>query len=99
MMTEFHRKLLLQGLPPALALAQSQQWLRTVTYRELSQWYQSRADELATIDEQNLLVARLQDFAKIAQDEATQSDQLTYTQHPYAHPYYWAGLKVTGNAV
>jgi CHAT domain-containing protein len=98
MMTELHRKLLLEGLPPALALAQTQRWLRNVTYHELSQWYQSRAAELATINSQSLLVERLQDFATIAQDEASQADQALYAPSPYAHPYYWAGFKVTGNA-
>jgi tetratricopeptide (TPR) repeat protein len=98
MMTEFHRKLLLERLPPAQALAQTQRWLRNVTYSELSQWYQSRAEELDAIDTQNLLVARLQDFAKIAQEEASKADQALHSPPPYVHPYYWAGFKVTGNA-
>jgi tetratricopeptide (TPR) repeat protein len=99
MMTEFHRRLFVEDLPPAQALAQTQQWLRTVNYCELSQWYQSRADELAAVDDNNLLIERLQDFAKIAQDEADESDLSPDASYPpYAHPYYWAGLKVSGNA-
>jgi tetratricopeptide (TPR) repeat protein/CHAT domain-containing protein len=98
MMTEFHRKLFLEDLPPAQALAQTQQWLRTVTYAELSQWYQSRADELTAIDSHNLLGERLQDFARKAQAKADESELLQYVQTPYTHPYYWAGLKIAGNA-
>ncbi len=98
MMTEFHRKLFLQGLSPALALAQTQQWLRTVSYTELGQWYQSRADELFAIEPHNLLGERLQDFARKAQAKADESEALRYVQTPYTHPYYWAGLKIAGNA-
>jgi tetratricopeptide (TPR) repeat protein len=97
-MTEFHRKLFLEDLPPAQALAQTQQWLRTVTYTELSQWYQARADELAGVDSYSLLGERLQDFAKKAQAKAEESELYQYTQTPYAHPYYWAGVKISGNA-
>ncbi len=98
LMTEFHRKLFQEDLPPALALVQTQRWLRTVTYAELSQWYQSRADELVTIDAHDLLLERLQDFAKLAQAEAEESELYHFTQTPYAHPYYWAGVKMSGNA-
>jgi tetratricopeptide (TPR) repeat protein len=97
MMTEFHRKLFLEGLSPAQALAQTQQWLRTVTYTELSQWYQSRADELFAVESHNLLGERLQDFARKAQAKADESEALRYVQTPYTHPYYWAGLKIAGN--
>jgi tetratricopeptide (TPR) repeat protein len=97
MMTEFHRKLFLEGLSPAQALAQTQQWLRTVTYTELGQWYQSRADELFAVESHNLLGERLQDFARKAQAKAHESEALRYVQTPYTHPYYWAGLKIAGN--
>jgi tetratricopeptide (TPR) repeat protein/CHAT domain-containing protein len=98
-MTEFHRKLFLEGLSPAQALAQTQQWLRAVTYAELSEWYQSRAEELTAVDSHNLLGERLQDFARKAQAKADESELHRYAQTPYSHPYYWAGLKIAGNAL
>lgn len=88
---EFHRYLQSASPPqaPAQALAQAQRWLRTVTYGELSQWYQAHAVELGA---QHPLAARLQDFAAMAQEKAVHSN----LSCPYAHPFYWAGFTVIG---
>jgi tetratricopeptide (TPR) repeat protein len=41
LMIQFHRLLQQQTLSPAQALTQAQEWLRTITYKDLSNWYQS----------------------------------------------------------
>lgn len=93
-LTEFYERLVLHrnSASPVQALTDTQCWLRTVTYLELSQWYQHHAQELAAIDPGSLLISRLETFASIAQGKADQEDQ----KPPFAHPFFWASFVVTG---
>ena len=89
---EFHRRLLHDQMPPAKALASTQQWISTLTYTELSSWYQAQADEILAVDAGSLFITRLQELSASAQQKAEEWGEAL----PYAHPYYWAGFAVVG---
>nr|WP_228042375.1 MULTISPECIES: tetratricopeptide repeat protein [unclassified Tychonema] len=77
-------------LHPALALKETQKWLRTITYSELSNWYLELSEVMKDNsgcsqdlrDEANLI---RRDCAKIESDKP-----------PYADLYHWAGFTITG---
>ncbi len=76
-------------LHPALALKESQKWLRTITYSELSDWYL----ELAKITYNSSCSQDLRDEANlIRRNDAKMVSQ----EPPYADLYYWAGFTITG---
>jgi tetratricopeptide (TPR) repeat protein len=93
LMIQFY-ELLRKPLPPAKALSEAQQWLKLITYQELSTWYQTQAVQLAKIDPgNNTIIKILQTLAKLAQKKA---DEPGVNDPPYAHPFYWAGFTITG---
>ncbi|MFS8119109.1 MAG: CHAT domain-containing protein, partial [Microcoleus sp.] len=77
-------------LHPALALKETQKWLRTITYSELSDWYL----ELSEITKDNSACSQdLRDEANlIRRNDAKMVSQ----EPPYADLYYWAGFTITG---
>ncbi len=77
-------------LHPALALKETQKWLRTITYSELSDWYL----ELSEITKDNSACSQdLRDEANlIRRNDAKMVSQ----EPPYADIYYWAGFTITG---
>jgi CHAT domain-containing protein len=79
-------------LPPAQALGEAQKWLKTLTYQELSKWYQTLADEFDTIDP---ACNEAEKFGSYARD-AHRKFEAGIIEPPYAHPYYWAGFIITG---
>jgi CHAT domain-containing protein/Flp pilus assembly protein TadD len=91
LMAQFHNYLR-QSLSPAQALGEAQKWLRTLTYQKLSEWYQTLADELDTIDPG---CTQAEKFGTLAR-EAYKKIEPEIIQPPYAHPYYWAGFIITG---
>jgi CHAT domain-containing protein/Flp pilus assembly protein TadD len=99
LMIQFHRLLQqknlspAQALTPAQALAQAQEWLRTITYKDLSNWYQSLANELDTIEPG---CTRAEDFGSLARKAQQKFQDNGLTTPPYEHPYHWAGFTVTG---
>ena len=77
---------------PATALKRTQMWLRSVTYRELIEWYSDRAEELAEYND--IDAEELSDEAdNIRNNPGKMDSQIP----PYAHPYYWANFTITGN--
>jgi CHAT domain-containing protein len=79
-----------QGIAPAEALKQAQNWLRTVTHSKLAQWLGSLALELANFAPG--CAESLKDFADEEEIAIIGNDKA-----PYASPYYlWAGFTITG---
>ena len=76
-------------LHPALALKESQKWLRTITYSKLSDWYL----ELAKVTYNSGCSEDLRDEANLIRrnDARMESDE-----PPYAALYHWAGFTITG---
>jgi CHAT domain-containing protein/Flp pilus assembly protein TadD len=93
LMIQFHRLLQQETLAPAQALTQAQKWLRTITYQDLSNWYQSLANELDTIESG---CSRAEDFESLARKARRKFKDDGLTTPPYEHPYHWAGFTVTG---
>jgi CHAT domain-containing protein len=93
LMIEFHRLLRKETLAPAQALNQAQEWLREVTYDELSKWYKRLAYELDTIEPG---CNRADDFWSLAREAQRKFKDDGLTAPPYEHPYHWAGFTVTG---
>jgi tetratricopeptide (TPR) repeat protein len=83
-MLHFYRQLL-QHQSPILAHQQAQQWLRTLTVRDLRQFYTT---ELSLSDNNHLEEFLETEQYKLSKMEA--SDQ------PYVHPYYWAAFILSG---
>ncbi len=79
------------NIAPAVALKRTQGWLRNVTYSELVNWYQQRAEEVTEKD--NICAEDLLDEATIIEDD---SAKINTQIPPYAHPYYWASFIITG---
>jgi tetratricopeptide (TPR) repeat protein len=76
---------LLQHQDPILAHHQAQQWLRTLTVRDLRQFYST---ELSKIDDHNL-----EEFLETEQDKLSKIEE---SDQPYAHPYYWSAFILSG---
>ncbi|MGL4377983.1 MAG: CHAT domain-containing protein, partial [Microcoleaceae cyanobacterium] len=79
-----------QGIAPAEALKQAQNWLRTVTHSKLAQWLGSLALELANFE--GGCAESLEDFAEDQKEIAIMGND----NPPYADPYFWAGFTITG---
>jgi tetratricopeptide (TPR) repeat protein/CHAT domain-containing protein len=94
LMAQFHNYLR-QSLSPAQALSEAQKWLKTLTYQELSKWYQTLADEFDTIDP---ACNQSEKFGRFAID-AYRKFEAGIIKPPYAHPYYWAGFIITGKVL
>ena len=92
LMIEFYA-LLRKPLPPAKALSEAQQWLKSVTYQELITWYQNQAADLARIDPACPIAEILETEAEISQDYANEKG---LDHQPYNHPFHWAGFTLTG---
>ena len=84
---KFYRNLCMNQ-SPIEALAAATQWLRSVTARELVQWYQDLLSDLGQ--------AELVNRADLA-TELYRLQQMSIDEQPYAHPYYWAAFAVVGN--
>ena len=76
---------------PAVALAQAQYWLRTITYRELEEW-SARTMRLYQFNTQSVLSTMLSEIQYQAQIHAKTAPDT----RPYASPYYWAGFQIIG---
>ncbi|HAX78542.1 MAG TPA: prenyltransferase, partial [Cyanobacteria bacterium UBA11372] len=87
---EFYR-LIKEGIAPADALKQAQQWLRALTYSELAQWYQNLATQLA--DEAPSISEYLRTQANLLQEDTA---KMSSSQPPFAHPYHWAAFTIAG---
>lgn len=87
---EFYRRIK-DGVAPSQALKEAQQWLRTVKYRELAQWYQNMADELADSPP-----GVSEYFRKEAIALQEDTSKMSESQPPFAHPYHWAAFTITG---
>ncbi len=93
LMIRFYQ-LFLDGIAPASALQQAQQWLRTCTYAQLIPWI----DDLATTisDSHPNVGEYLQTITwNIQQD----SDKMNSSSPLYDHPYYWAAFTLTGGNI
>lgn len=88
-MIEFYSRLKMHhaGQSPAMILAETTAWLRDLTARELTQWYE------------NLLRHLHPEAEKIKQyliTQMEQSSQISPDQRPYHHPYYWSAYIIVG---
>ncbi len=91
LISEFYRLLKEEGVEPALALKQAQEWLRTATRSELAQWC---LDQLPKLEDGDRRIKNfLERQARIWQEEINQTG---LSGCPYADPYYWAGFTITG---
>ncbi|HAZ47673.1 MAG TPA: hypothetical protein DCZ55_25240 [Cyanobacteria bacterium UBA11371] len=87
---EFYRQIEV-GVAPAAALKQAQQWLRSLTYSELAQWYQDLATQLA--DNAPSISEYLRTEANLLQEDTA---KISSSQLPFAHPYHWAAFTISG---
>jgi len=80
------------GETPPVALKKAQNWLRTVTYPELAQWYESLAtDEMRDYDYSIWQVLR-----SLARNSQREAAKMNSNQPPYQHPSDWAGFIIVG---
>ncbi|MFB2921550.1 CHAT domain-containing protein, partial [Aerosakkonema funiforme] len=78
------------GATPTVAFKEAQNWLRSVTYAQLAEWYVALpTDEIRDTDPEGW--EHLQSLAKHIQDNSDNS-----SDPPYSHPYYWAGFTIAG---
>ncbi|MBD2202111.1 tetratricopeptide repeat protein [Calothrix sp. FACHB-1219] len=85
---EFYRRLQ-PNKSAATTLAEVTAWLRELTARELTQWYEDLLNNLHPED------------LRIRTHVATQmyrSSKLPPEQKLYSHPYYWAAFTITGRS-
>ncbi len=87
LMIEFYRRLQTEK-SPVTALQEAIIWLKELTARELKIWYENLLSELS--------VAEAKIWADLAA-EIHRVGQFYPTQKLFAHPYYWAGFKISGN--
>lgn len=87
---EFYRHLKANVSPPQ-ALKQARNWLRTVTYTELVQWYKETSAQLADRDPAVSQYLNIQGMYIEGNP-----DKINSPQPPYAHPYYWATFTIVG---
>ncbi len=80
-------QLLKQELSPALALKQTQDWLRNVSLEELSVWLQS-------ISGLEGLKPVSRDYLRVRANNLIRSGKMD----DYSDPYYWAAFTLTGKA-
>ena len=86
LMERFYHNYLNTGLSPAESLRQAQQWLRTVTNRELADYYEGLVDSLR--GEAKITIAEALDRAA--------AHTLYAEARPYERPFYWAAFTLTG---
>ncbi|MGF1935263.1 MAG: CHAT domain-containing protein [Nostoc sp. ChiQUE02] len=79
-----------EGMPPARALNQAQQWLRTVTSADLATWLCT----LSTLEGLDPLIK--QDLEQQAYSILEEYSTIELLSSPYANPYYWAAFTLTG---
>mgnify|MGYP000113431695 CR=1 FL=1 len=87
---EFYQRLK-ANVPPAQALKEAQQWLRTVTNTELAQMYKNLSIQLTEYAPGVSEYLRFQ-----AMFLEGKPDKINSSQPPYAHPYYWAAFTIAG---
>ncbi|MBD2041088.1 CHAT domain-containing protein [Microcoleus sp. FACHB-672] len=91
MMIRIHQCINEEKMNPIEALKTAQNWLRTVTYRDLETWYRNLADQ---VQQSNPSCSRdLRDEAASIQEDCA---KIQSNQPPYEHLYYWAGFTVHG---
>lgn len=79
-----------EGIPPARALHQAQQWLRTVTNADLATWLRT----LSTLKGLDPLIK--QDLEQQAYRILDEYSTIELLSSPFANPYYWAAFTLTG---
>jgi len=96
LMIEFYQKL--SQLTPPLALKEAQEWLRSVTYEKLAEWYQQLA---ATLREQAAKNSAIPHCCAYLETEAqiilADSVKMASSEPPFQSPYHWAGFTIHGN--
>jgi CHAT domain-containing protein/Flp pilus assembly protein TadD len=96
LMIEFYQKL--SQLTPPLALKEAQEWLRSVTYEKLAQWYRQLAAALREQAAKNSAIphccAYLETEAQIILDDSVKMES---SEPPFQSPYHWAGFTIHGN--
>ncbi|MDL5056860.1 CHAT domain-containing protein, partial [Geitlerinema calcuttense] len=88
---EFYRLMVQESLTPPLALQQAQNWLKTVTNAQLTQWYSQQAKEFTGKGARHY-----QRAAKNLQTDI-EGAKIDPNDRPYKHPYYWAAFTLSGN--
>jgi CHAT domain-containing protein/Flp pilus assembly protein TadD len=83
---EFYRRLQ-PNKSATTALAETTKWLRKLTARELTQWYEDLLN--------NLHPEELRIRAYLA-TQLYRSSKLEPDEQPYSHPYYWAAFAIAG---
>jgi CHAT domain-containing protein len=88
-MVNFYQRLL-AGESPALALKNTQNWLKNITWQQLAHWIEQLGQLPDLMEWVDRLEARAANILK--EGSTIGLDQLT----EYSDPYYWAAYTLTG---
>jgi CHAT domain-containing protein len=81
-----------QGYPYPVAFIHTQNWLKSVTKKDLSQWYQQQIEELEQKPELSDGDIRCRDYFEACRDGLATIKE----NPPFAHPYHWSPFTLYG---
>jgi CHAT domain-containing protein/TolA-binding protein len=81
-----------QGYPYPVAFTHTQNWLKSVTKKDLSQWYQQQIEELEQKPELSDGDIRCRDYFEACRDGLATIKE----NPPFAHPYHWSPFTLYG---
>ena len=91
-------QLLRKGTAPARALAESKQWLRSLTNGELCDLYGKILTDLERLSETGALSAGDRGVTGKLRDDIAELKNLSEGDHPFDAPYFYAAFTLSGDA-